>query len=235
MLAQLPKQQQQQQQQMSCNEGAELISCSSFTQQQQQQQQQANALDGEPAGCSERAVQLLNKLEITVLQQLEFRLAMIPTAAASKHAFMNALIANPDPAAAYARQYSQLLYCCVSYLTEVAMLEYGLLPLPPQQIAAAALAVAHMLLGLPLNDALLSSVTGYCTGQLMEPMQVIVALHCSLWQALHSGRPYSVTQKYCGDDACAVGCSVPPIVSRDDPRVTLVAHKINSDAQQMQQ
>jgi hypothetical protein len=159
---------------------------------------------------------------------------MIPTAAASKRAFMHALITSTDPAAVHAQQYSQLLYCCMSYLCEVATLEYGLLPLPPQQIAAAALAVAHMLLGLPLDDALLAQVTGYCTGQLLEPMQVLVALHGSLWQALQSGHPYAVTRKYCADDACGVGCGVPPIVSRDDPRVTLVAHRVKSDGQQQQ-
>lgn len=232
MLAQLPHQQQQQHVQQ---EAAALASSSRCSYMQQQQQQQAGALDGEPAGCSERAVQLLNKLEMTVLQQLDFRVAMIPTAAASKRAFIAALLTSPQPAAAHARQYSQLLYCCVSYLCEVALLEYNLLPLLPQQIAAAALAVAHMLLGLPLDDAVLAEVTGFCTGQLLEPMQVLVALHCSLWQALQSGHPYAVTRKYCGDDACSVGCSVPPIVSRDDPRVTLVAHKVKPEHGQQQQ
>jgi hypothetical protein len=232
-LAQLRQQQQQQ--------GAAVINapaaaaaaagCSRYPT-QQQQQQLAGALDGEPAGCSERAVQLLNKLETTVLQQLNYRLAFIPTVAASKRAIIQGLITCANPAAAHARQYSQLLYCCVSYLCEVSALEYHLLPLLPQQVAAAAFAVAHMLLGLPLDDALLSQLTGYSTGQLLEPMQILVALHTSLWQALQAGHPYAVTRKYCGDDAYAVGCSVPPIVSQDDPRVTMVAHKIQSDEQQ---
>ncbi|KAF6261782.1 microtubule-binding protein MIP-T3-domain-containing protein [Scenedesmus sp. NREL 46B-D3] len=140
-----------------------------------------------------------------------------------------------QPAALQAWQYSQLLYCCVSFLCEAATLEYGLLPLLPRQVAAAAFAVAHMLLGLPLDDALLAQLTGYRTSELLEPMQVLLALHSSLWQALQGGRPYAVTCKYCGDDAYGVGCGVPPIVSRDDPRVTMVAHRVESGGQQLQQ
>jgi hypothetical protein len=182
-LAQLP--QQQQGASATFAPAAAAAGCSKYP--TQQQQQQAGALDGEPAGCSERAVQLLNKLEMTVLQQLNYHLAFIPTVAASKRAIIQGLITCANPAAAHARQYSQLLYCCVSYLCEVSALEYHLLPLLPQQVAAAAFALAHMLLGLPLDDALLSQLTGYSTGQLLEPMQILVALHTSLWQALQAG------------------------------------------------
>ncbi|WIA41805.1 hypothetical protein OEZ86_009136 [Tetradesmus obliquus] len=58
---------------------------------------------------------------------------------------------------------------------------------------------------------------------------------CTYLSSTQSGHPYAVTRKYCGDDACGVGCSVPPIVSRDDPRVTLVAHKVKPEHGQQQQ
>ncbi|KAF6263721.1 hypothetical protein COO60DRAFT_340380 [Scenedesmus sp. NREL 46B-D3] len=230
MLAQLP----QQQQHIGGQEAADTAGFCCCGGGVVQQQQQAGALAGEPAGSSERAVQLLNKLELAVLQQLDYRVAFIPTVAASKRTIMHGLITSGAPAAVQAQQYSQLVYCCVSLLCEIAALEYGLLALLPQQVAAAAFAVAHMLLGLPLDDALLAQLTGYCMGELLEPMQVLVALHSSLWQALQGGQPFAVTSKYCGDDAYGVGCCVAPIVSRDDPRVTAAAHR-KPGGQQLQQ
>ncbi|KAF6253406.1 hypothetical protein COO60DRAFT_1643159 [Scenedesmus sp. NREL 46B-D3] len=234
MLAQLPQQQQQQQQHVGGQEAADIAGFCCCGGGGVQQQQQAGALAGKPAGCSERAVQLLNKLELAVLQQLDYRVAFIPTVAASKRTIMHGLITSGAPAAVQAQRYSQLVYCCVSLLCEIAALEYGLLALLPQQVAAAAFAVAHMLLGLPLYDALLAQLTGYCMGELLEPMQVLVALHSSLWQALQCGQPFAVTSKYCGDDAYGVGCCVAPIVSSYDPRVTAAAHR-KPGGQQLQQ
>lgn len=109
------------------------------------------------------------------------------------------------------------LYCMTSYLTEVALLEYQLLPMLPSELAAAAYAYSHVLLGLPLDVQQLEQLTQHSAADLSRPMEYLCALQATLHGALQLGRPYAVTVKYCDEQVCRVG-AVPPIMSLADAR-----------------
>jgi len=90
----------------------------------------------------------------------------------------------------------------------------------PSELAAAALAVAGLLLGLPDQDEQhLLIRTGHSMHELAVPMEWLCALHCTLHAAWEAGRPYAVTLKYC-DSALHAVAAVPPILSTDDARLS---------------
>eukprot|EP00878_Enallax_costatus_P008435 GHUV01008816.1.p1 GENE.GHUV01008816.1~~GHUV01008816.1.p1 ORF type:complete len:312 (+),score=60.61 GHUV01008816.1:343-1278(+) len=106
--------------------------------------------DGQSLGNESHAVQLLVKLEIGVLQALEYRLASILTTKSFKHRIIQRLWSDEAAVAKLPHHKHQQLYSLTSYLTEVSLLEYQLLRWPPSMLAAAAYAVAQILLGLHL-------------------------------------------------------------------------------------
>jgi hypothetical protein len=140
------------------------------------------------------AKQLLLELEGEMLATLDYRLASIVTVKAFKARLVQRLQAAGGTAKLSRRQLDQL-YCLMSYLTEVSLLEYRLLPAPPSQVAAAAFVYAFMLLGLPYGGAL--AVCGYSQLQLQALLEMFCALHTTLSAALQLRRPYNVTVKYC--------------------------------------
>lgn len=106
--------------------------------------------DGQSLGNESHAVQLLLKLEVGVLQALEYRLASIVTTKSFKHKIIQRLWSDEAAVAKLSHQKHQQLYSLTSYLTEVSLLEYQLLRWRPSMLAAAAYAVAQILLGLHL-------------------------------------------------------------------------------------
>lgn len=93
-------------------------------------------------------LQLLLWLEADILGALDYRLASIITTRHHKHAITHCS-PTTDSAPKMEGQ-RQLLYSMTSYLTEVSLLEYQLLPCHPSQLAAASHALAHVLLGMHL-------------------------------------------------------------------------------------
>eukprot|EP00775_Hariotina_reticulata_P008251 gene8251-8440_t len=111
------------------------------------------------------------------------------------------------------------LYCMTTYLTEASLLEHQLLGHRPEQVAAAAFALAGLLLGLPgWDDLFLLAVTGHPLQQLATPMEWLCALYTTLHAAWAAGRPYAVTAKYSNIAMHAVA-TVVPITSVDDRRI----------------
>lgn len=107
---------------------------------------------GMSLGGATTSVDLLIMLEASVLETLDYRLASLTTTKEHKHAILEKAWAVPK-AAALSSQQQQQLYSMVSYLTEVSLLEYQLLPCNADQVAAAAYVLAHVLLGMQLVSA----------------------------------------------------------------------------------
>lgn len=99
------------------------------------------------------AIQTLIILEASVLKTLDYRLASVATTKHYKHTILEQMAAA-SPSKLLGRQQIQQVYNMMSYLTEVSLLEYQLLPYPPSQLAAAAYTLAHVLLGVPLVSIL---------------------------------------------------------------------------------
>jgi len=135
-------------------------------------------------------------LEESILRTLDYRLAAIVTAIAFKHRIMQQL-ANNSMYEHLSQQQGDLLYSLTSYLTEVCLLEYKLLPWLPSQLAAAAFAYAHIVLGLDMDPNHLQQVTQHSLVELQRPMEYCCALHTILCRALQQNTPYAVTIKYC--------------------------------------
>lgn len=94
------------------------------------------------------AMDLLLLLEASLLQALDYRLASVDTAKSHVQEIMHKLQTSaktPCPSIAPVQQ--QQLYCMMSYLAEVSLLECQLLPAAPAQLAAASYAFAQILLG----------------------------------------------------------------------------------------
>lgn len=159
--------------------------------------------------------QMLVELEADILAALDFRLAAIVTVKSFKAWLMQQLHCSKVAAAMSRRQLDQL-YCMTSYLTEVSLLEYRLLPYKPSQVAAAAFVYAHVLLGLQVSTAL--QLTGATLPELTGLLEVFCALHSTLSAALHLGRPYNVTAKYRNPAVCGVA-NIPPMTIPADQRV----------------
>jgi cyclin A len=172
--------------------------------------------NGVPLGAVPAAQQLLVVLEQAVLSAVEFRLASIVTAKAFKHCIMQRLCGSRAAAQLSCKQLDQL-YCTVSYLSEVALLEYQLLPVRPSMLAAAAFGYAHVVLGIPLSVESLQQLT-HTAEEVALPMKYMCALHATLSTALQLGRPYAVTVKYCDPQVCSVA-AMQPVVSCADARV----------------
>jgi hypothetical protein len=173
--------------------------------------------NGVPLGPVPAAKQLLVVLEQAVLSAVDFRLASILTPKAFKHCIMQRLCGSPAAAQLSCKQLDQL-YCMVSYLSEVALLEYQLLPVQPSMLAAAAYGYAHVLLGIPLAVEALQQLTQHSAEEIARPMEYMCALHATLSTALKLGRPYAVTVKYCDPQVCSVA-AIQPVVSTGDARV----------------
>jgi cyclin A len=173
--------------------------------------------NGVPLGAVPAAQQLLVVLEQGVLSAVEFRLASIITAKAFKHCIMQRLCGSTAAAQLSCKQLDQL-YCMVSYLSEVALLEYQLLPVQPSKLAAAAFGYAHVILGIPLSGETLQQLTQHSAEEIAQPMEYMCALHATLSTALRLGRPYAVTVKYCDPQVCSVA-AMQPVVSSGDARV----------------
>jgi cyclin A len=159
--------------------------------------------------------QLLVELEAEILQALDYRLAAIVTVKAFKAWLMQQLHCSKAAAAMSRRQLDQL-YCMTSYLTEVSLLEYRLLPYKPSQVTSAAFVYAHVLLGLQVGAAL--KLTRCTLPELTGLLEVFCALHSTLSAALHLGRPYNVTAKYRNPAVCGVA-SIPPMTIPAEQRV----------------
>lgn len=159
--------------------------------------------------------QLLVELEAEILTALDYRLAAIVTVKAFKGCLMQQLHSSKAAAAMSRRQLDQL-YCMTSYLTEVSLLEYRLLPFKPSQVAAAAFVYAHVLLGLQVGSAL--QLTGCTLPELTQLLEIFCALHSTLSAALHLGRPYNVTAKYRNPAVCGVA-NIPPMTIPAEQRV----------------
>jgi hypothetical protein len=173
--------------------------------------------NGVPLGAVPAAQQLLVVLEQGVLSAVDFRLASIVTPKAFKHCIMQRLCGSAAAAQLSCRQLDQL-YCMVSYLSEVALLEYQLLPVQPSKLAAAAFGYAHVILGIPLSVETLQQLTQHSAEEIARPMEYMCALHATLSTALQLGRPYAVTVKYCDPQVCSVA-AMQPVVSSGDARV----------------
>jgi hypothetical protein len=159
--------------------------------------------------------QLLVELEAEILAALDFRLAAIVTVKSFKGWLMQQLHTSKAAAAMSRRQLDQL-YCMTSYLTEVSLLEYRLLPFKPSQVASAAFVYAHVLLGLQVGSAL--QLTNSTLPELTALLEVFCALHSTLSAALHLGRPYNVTAKYRNPAVCGVA-NIPPMTIPAEQRV----------------
>lgn len=159
--------------------------------------------------------QLLVELEAEILAALDFRLAAIVTVKSFKGWLMQQLHTSKAAAAMSRRQLDQL-YCMTSYLTEVSLLEYRLLPSKPSQVASAAFVYAHVLLGLQVGSAL--QLTNSTLPELTALLEVFCALHSTLSAALHLGRPYNVTAKYRNPVVCGVA-NIPPMTIPAEQRV----------------
>eukprot|EP00775_Hariotina_reticulata_P011080 gene11080-11236_t len=156
--------------------------------------------DGRVMGVSPSAKKLLVRLEQHVLRALQYKLAGKLTAAD----FMQCICAgitssnyasssSSDRATGYVGQELQHISYMASYLTDMALLEYNLLPCPVSQIAAAAWAYAHALLVVPLNVQLFQTLTGHCLEEVKMAMQHLAALFSTLTTSLELGTPYAVT------------------------------------------
>ncbi|WIA41804.1 hypothetical protein OEZ86_009135 [Tetradesmus obliquus] len=126
--------------------------------------------NGVPLGAVPASKQLLVVLEQAVLAAVDFRLAAIVTPKAFKHCIMQRLCGSPAAAQLSCKQLDQL-YCMVSYLSEVALLEYQLLPVQPSLLAAAAYGYAHVLLGIPLSVDELQQLTQRSAEEVARPME----------------------------------------------------------------
>lgn len=127
--------------------------------------------DGQSLGSETQAVQLLVKLEIGVLQAIDYRLASIVTTKAFKHRIIQRLWSDARTVTQLSERQQQQLYSLTSYLTEVSLLEYQLLQWPPSMLASAAYALAQLLLGFPL-------VSGSVTWQ-PSSERINQALYCA--------------------------------------------------------
>jgi hypothetical protein len=111
------------------------------------------------------------------------------------------------------------LYFLAAYLAEASLLEYSMLSYLPSRVAAAALSLAHVLLGRALPDAALRGLTGYGAADVAAPAHWLLRVHAALSE---TGGLYAVAIKYKSPEmACAA--EVPPIASRRDPRLAAVA------------
>lgn len=166
---------------------------------------------GIPLGSAPAAKHLLVLLEESVLKALDYRLANIVTAKEFKHQYMQQLSSSPEGVRLTAQQLDQL-YCMTSYLTEIALLEYQLLPWTSSQVAAAAYAYSHVLLGLRLDTDYMQQLTNHGAEEVQETMEFLDAIHTTLYVALQLGKPYAVTVKYLH---ASVGCvaAVAPVSS----------------------
>jgi hypothetical protein len=158
--------------------------------------QLAKGPNGIPLGCTAAAKQLLVMLEESILRTLDYRLAAIVTAIAFKHRIMQQL-ASSSMYRQLSKQQGDLLYSLTSYIVEVCLLEYKLLPWLPSQLAAASFAYAHIVLGLDIDPDQLQQVTQHSLEELQRPMEYCCALHTILCKALQQNTPYAVTVKYC--------------------------------------
>eukprot|EP00775_Hariotina_reticulata_P013597 gene13597-13722_t len=158
--------------------------------------QLAKGPNGIPLGCTTSAKQLLVMLEESILKTLDYRLAAVVTAIAFKHRIMQQL-ADSSAYKQLSQQQVDVLYSLTSYLTEVCLLEYKLLPWLPSQLAAASFAYAHTLLGLTIDPDQLQQLTQHSLVELQRPMEYCCALHTILCKALQQHTPYAVTVKYC--------------------------------------
>lgn len=107
-------------------------------------------MNGQSLGAAASSVDLLVMLEAGILKCLDYRLASIATTKDSKHEIIQKMQNSTAVAAKLSLQQQQLLYSMTSYLTEVSLLEFQLLPCPPSELAAASFALAHVLLGMHL-------------------------------------------------------------------------------------
>jgi hypothetical protein len=107
------------------------------------------------------------------------------------------------------------LYFLTAYLAEASLLEYSLLSFLPSRVAAAALSLAHTLLGRPLAPGALRALTGYGPADVAAPARWLLHVHAALAEA---GGLYAVSIKYSSPDM-AHAAGVAPIVSLTDPRL----------------
>eukprot|EP00775_Hariotina_reticulata_P008902 gene8902-9079_t len=158
---------------------------------------------GNLLGEAPAALQLLVLLEERILTALDYRLASIVTVITCKHRIMQQLcsgsgatakqqaglmmLSSPPAAGGLSKLQLDQLYCMTSYLTEISLLEYQLLTCRPGELAAAALAVAGLLLGLPGQDEQhLLSMTGFNMHELAVPMEwSIQRAHSTFGRHMH--------------------------------------------------
>lgn len=171
---------------------------------------------GMQGNCVHLSKQLLVELEAEILAALEFRLAAIVTVKHFKGCLMQQLHRS-KAAAVMSRCQLDQLYCMTSYLSEVSLLEYRLLPYKPSQVAAAAFVYAHVLLGLQVGSAL--QLTGCTLAELAQLLEIFCALHGTLSAALHLSRPYNVTAKYRNPAVCGVA-NISPMAIPAEPRMS---------------
>jgi hypothetical protein len=135
-------------------------------------------------------LQQLQDAELAVLQALDYRVTSIATT----HAFLDTLLLQLG-------QRSSMVAHLASYLAELTLLEYSLLPLPPSCLAAACYTYAatllqqhkqaHALLALGGSD-----VCGYTPVQLAPVVARLSAVHHTVAAAAANGAPYAASLQY---------------------------------------
>ncbi|KAI8476020.1 MAG: hypothetical protein J3K34DRAFT_477235 [Monoraphidium minutum] len=159
----------------------------------------------------------LRAMEARLLAAVDYRLASIVTPKAFLRVAFHRLAASE---AARGSKVAEDLYFTTAYIAECALLEYGLLAFRPSEVAAAALALAHALLGRSPAGGL-ARWAGYGAEAVAEPLRWLRHVHAMVSQAGGRAVPYSATVKYL-NPAAAFASAVLPLVSSADTR--LAAH-----------